>query len=41
MIVGLVLSRTVHDINFAVVLYVSAIFYAPVTYLCLRAFRKP
>ena len=41
MIVGLVLSRTVHDINFAAVLYASAILYAPVTYLCLRVFHKP
>jgi hypothetical protein len=40
MIVGLVLSRRVHDISFSVVLFVSAVFYSWIAYLCLRAYHK-
>jgi hypothetical protein len=40
LIVAMSVSRNVHDYSLPVVLSVSALFYAWITYLCLRAFHK-
>jgi hypothetical protein len=39
-IVGLIVSRNVHDVSISVLLSANAIFYAWITYLCLSAFHN-